>query len=97
MKRSVAAFIGGDTFTDNTFTDKKSVDVGSIWGRFGVDLGSVWGRFWIDLRSIWHQCGVDLASFLGQVMGSIWLVWGNVGYLEQLCQEKYCQERYAHP
>ena len=44
--------IGGDTFPDNTFPDKESVDLGQMLGRFGGGLGSILARFWVDLGSV---------------------------------------------
>ena len=68
-------FIGGDTFPDNTFPDKKSVDLGSNLGRCWVDFGSIWGRFRVAFGSIWGRFGAALGSIWGRFelgLGSIW-------------------------
>ena len=80
----IASFIGRDTFTDNTFTDKKSIDFGSIWGpisgRFGVGFGSNWGRFGIDLGSILGRFGIGSGSIWGRfvkIWGKFWQIRRN--------------------
>ena len=72
------------------------VNSGSIRGRFGIVLGSIWGRIGIDLGSVWDQFGVNWGSVRVGFGVDLSNFWENLGHLQKLCQERYCQERWPH-